>query len=334
MHTLRPIRSALALLVILVMATGCDGFDSGTDPNAPEDTETTVSFETDQISLTEESSPVEIVVTLNNPAGREVTGELLFAAGVSEAEAEDFNLPEENRVGENAFIAGTFSFPASAEDGATQTISLDITDSVENEDQEDGVFVFQNLQNASSGQTSSITIAIGAVQLINYDFADEEIDPLTVRTLSGNGWEVTSDSREPLSPFAQANAFGGNAASDTWLITESLNFNEFDGEVLTFVNAKNFDDGGVERGLKVLVSTNYDGSGDPTASQFTWVDVSDQVANFSGGGYDAVSSGEIDLSGSQFQGDEVYIAFQYISSGTGGGSSELWRVDNIVVTGQ
>lgn len=334
MHTLRPIRSALALLVILVMATGCDGFDSGTDPNASEDTETTVTFATEQISLTEESSPVEIVVTLNDPAGREVSGELLLALGVSDTGPEDFNLPEENRIGENAVIAGTFSFPASAEDGATQTISLDIIDAVENEDQEDGVFVLQNLQNASPGQNSQLTVAVGAIQLINYDFADEEIDPLTVETLSGNGWGVSSASQEPLSPFAEANAFGGNAPSDSWLITEPLNFNEFGGETLTFANAKNFDDGGVDRGLKVLVSTNYDGSGDPTSSQFTWIDVSDEVTNFSEGGYNMVSSGEIDLSGSQFQGDEVYIAFQYISSGTGGGSSELWRVDNIIVTGQ
>jgi hypothetical protein len=334
MHTLRPIRSILALLVVLVMATGCDGLDSGTDPNAPEDTETTVSFSTEQISLTEESSPVEIVVTLNNPAGREVSGEILFAAGVGDAEAADFNIPEDNRIGENAFLAAEFSFPASAEDGATQTITFDITDDVENEDQEDGVFVFQNLQNASTGQNGSITIAVGAVQLINYDFADEEIDPLTVETLSGNGWGVSSASQEPLSPFAQANAFGGNAPSNSWLITEPLNFNEFDGEVLTFSNAKNFDDGGVERGLKVLVSTNYNGTGDPTSDQFTWVDVSDQVTNYSEGGYNMVSSGEVDLSDSQFQGDAVYVAFQYISSGTGGGSSELWRVDNIVVTGQ
>ena len=331
MHTLRSIRSVLALIAVFMMATGCDVLDSGTDPNAAEDTETTVSFATGQISLTEESSPIEIVVTLNNPRGREVSGELLLALGVSETGPEDFNLPEENRIGENAFLAGEFSFPASAEDGATQTLTFDITDDVENEDQEDGVFVFQNLQNASLGQNSSITIAVGAIQLLNETFDDETLGTLTAVSVASNeNWETSSNGNPPNAPYAVCNGFRGNELSNDWLITRAFNFNEFEGETLTFLNAKGFDDSG-RRGLDVFVSTDYDGESNPTDDSFTWVDISDQVA-FSEGDFNFVSSGEIDLSGSQFQSDEVYIGFRYTQSGIE--NAAAWQLDNIVVTGQ
>jgi hypothetical protein len=149
---------------------------------------------------------------------------------------------------------------------------------------------------------------------------------------SNENWGTGSFSGEPLSPYAEANGFDANEPSNDWLIAPAINFNDYDGETLTFQNAKNFDDAGLDRGLQVKISTDYDGTGNP--EDFTWTDVSDRVQNYSTGGYEFVSSGEVDLSDTQFQGDAVYIAFQYETSGTGGGSTELWRVDNITVTGQ
>ncbi|MFO8099280.1 MAG: hypothetical protein R6T83_06605, partial [Salinibacter sp.] len=57
----------------------------------------------------------------------------------------------------------------------------------------------------------------------------------------------------------------------------------------------------------------------------------DQVT-FSEGEFEFVDSGAVDLS--SFQGSEVYVAFQYRSSGTEGGEAADWQVDNIVVSGQ
>jgi hypothetical protein len=149
-----------------------------------------------------------------------------------------------------------------------------------------------------------------------------------VNVSNGNAWGIgTFDGNA----YAVANGFGGSEPANTWLVTPALNFNNFDGETLSFRNAKNFDDEGLDQGLQVKVSTDYDGSGNP--ENFTWTDISDRVENYSGGGYTYVSSGAVDLADGQFQSDEVYVAFQYRSSGTGAGSTEEWQVDDIVVTG-
>jgi hypothetical protein len=331
MHTFRFLRLPALLLTAALLVVGCDGLDSGTAPTEATGGESnaTVAFETDNISITEESGEVTIGVTVTNPPNDTVAAEVLYADGASSTSPSDFGLESSRNVG-NGFVAGRVVFPDTATTGNTQTLTLDIADEEENEDQEDGVFVFQNVTNASVGGINELTVAIGAIEIFFNDFSSESIAPLSVVDVSnGNGWGVGSFEDNY---YAGANAFGGSEASNSWLITPALNFNSFEGETLTFRNAKNFDDGGIERGLQVKVSTDYDGAGNP--ENFTWVDVSDQVENYSQGGYEYVSSGEIDLSGSQFQGEEVYVAFQYISSGTGAGSSEEWQVDDIRVVGR
>jgi hypothetical protein len=117
-----------------------------------------------------------------------------------------------------------------------------------------------------------------------------------------------------------------------------MDFSAFTNESLTFISAVGFDDTGLDRGLDVLISSDYSGSGDPNAA--TWTDISSRVqfaqdsdkpgdSNFS----DFVSSGTVDLSDASFQGTEVYVAFRYTSSGTGQGDTEQWQVDDIVIEG-
>ena len=328
--TLLSSRRLAVLLAVLVLTAGCDGFDSGRAPNAPGAVESTVSFATESISITEEDSLVSLDVTISNPPGTEVSAEVLYADGASQTTPADFNLQDGTAVGQGV-VAGAVTFPDTATTGHTQTVTLDITDDEENEDQEDGVFVLQDVQGAAAiGETNQLTVAIGAIEIFFSDFSDEELAPMTtVNLTNGNGWGIGVFEGNA---YAGANAFGGSEPSNSWLITPALNFNDFEAETLTFRNAKNFDDGGLERGLQVKVSTDYDGSGNP--EEFTWTDVSDRVENYSEGGYTYVSSGEVDLTDSQFQGDEVYVAFQYRSSGTGGGTTEEWQVDDVRVVGR
>jgi hypothetical protein len=167
-----------------------------------------------------------------------------------------------------------------------------------------------------------------AENLLSVNFSDEELAPMTaVSVASNNDWEVSSQGDPPSAPYGVANGFGADEASNDWLISPALNFNNVQGETLRFLNAKGYDDSG-RRGLQVKVSTDYSGSGDPTNA--TWTDVSDQVT-FSDGDFNFVSSGGVDLSGSEFQGSEVYVAFQYRS--TGPNNAATWEVDNISVSG-
>ena len=329
MRTRFPVLLAF-LSAVAVFAVGCDGFDTGQAPDATTAADPTVSFATDNISLVEEDSPVEIAVTISDPPNDTVAVEVLYADGVSGTDPSDFGLEGNPSVG-SGVVAGTVVFPDTATTGNTQTLSLDIQDDVENEEQEDGIFVLQGVTNASIGTTNELTVGIGAIELFFEDFeSQEELAPLSVfNVTSGNGWSLGSNGGNS---YAGANAFGGSEASNSWLITPALNFDNFEGETLTFRNAKNFDDGGLEQPLQVKVSTNYDGSGNP--ENFEWTNVTNRVQNFSEGGYNYVPSGEIDLSDTQFQAETVYVAFQYQSSGTGEGSSEAQQVDDIRIVGR
>lgn len=121
--------------------------------------------------------------------------------------------------------------------------------------------------------------------------------------------------------FAQMNGFdGGIQENEDWLISPALDMDQYSDEVLTFENASNFS--GPD--LELLVSTDYDGTGDPNTA--TWTDLSDQVT-WSSSGYEYVDSGELDLS--SFTGTG-YIAFKYISNTAVDG--KLWQVDGITVT--
>ncbi|MCS3648876.1 hypothetical protein GGQ08_000170 [Salinibacter ruber] len=329
MSMLSSLRLPALFLAVALLVAGCDGFDSGTLPTqSTGGEEATISFATDNISITEESGTVTIEVTVTNPPNDTVSAELLYADGTSSTSPSDFGLGSSRNVG-SGYVAGRVVFPDTATTGNTQTLTLDIADEEDNEPKEDGVFVFQNVTNASVEGTDRLTISIGAIEIFFKDFEGGSLSPMTVfNVTSGNGWGTGTFENNS---YAVANAFGGSEASNSWLISPAINFNNFEGETLTFRNKKRFDDGGEEQPLEVKVSTDYDGEGNP--ENFNWTDVTDRVENLAQS-ESFVQSGEIDLSDAQFQASEVYVAFKYTSSGTGPGTSEEQQVDDVRVVGR
>ncbi len=73
-----------------------------------------------------------------------------------------------------------------------------------------------------------------------------------------------------------------------------------------------------------MVSTNYSGSGDPNAADWTAL-----TYVMSGGSWAWTESGAVDLS--SFAGSAVYVAFKFTSIDT---ESATWEVDEIVITGE
>lgn len=115
--------------------------------------------------------------------------------------------------------------------------------------------------------------------------------------------------------FAKMNGYGADEASNDWLISPKI---EFAGnQALTFETAKGYS--GPD--LTVLISTDYDGIGNPADA--TWKELN---ATFSSGSYTWTPSGNIDLSSYSSQG---YIAFHYTSTGTASGEAATWEVTNI-----
>mgnify|MGYP006426734365 CR=1 FL=1 len=166
-------------------------------------------------------------------------------------------------------------------------------------------------------------------ELLAEDFSDDALAPFTAFSVaSDKDWGTSSDDNPPNAPYAAANGFLGDEPSNDWLISPAIDMASAEDETLTFRTAKEFDDSG-GRGLNVLVSTDYSGSGDPTAA--TWTDISDRVTFATDLTF--TESGEIDLTDAAFQETDVYIAFQYESSGTGSEDTERWRLDDIALTG-
>jgi hypothetical protein len=325
-----------------VLVAGCDGFESGTPPDElTDDPGTAVSFAEGGFSAVESSGTVSIDVQINNPpGGREVVAEVLYADDTSSTSAADFNLPPSAAVSQpadeaNGFVAGAVTFPPDAEDGDVETIELNIQDDDDGEDRETGFFFLQQVQNATVGSPSNLSITIGAITVLSEDFSDEELAPFTAVSVASNeNWELGNPPVDN-APLAVANGFGGNEPANDWLISPAFNFNQLQDESLTFDNSKGFDDGGL-RGLQVKVSPDYDGESNPENEEFTWINVSDQVtfaqtSQQEGNFTPFIASGDIDLSADSLQSDETYIAFQYRSSGTGPGEAAAWQVDNILL---
>jgi len=111
---------------------------------------------------------------------------------------------------------------------------------------------------------------------------------------------------------------GENSACESWLISPALDLSATS-PVLSFRNTYNFSGDP----LQFLMSTDYSGVGDPNSA--TWTDMTAQVI-WSNGGFDWVSSGDINLS--NYTQPNVYIAYKYKGSSSDGST---WEVDDVQI---
>ena len=123
----------------------------------------------------------------------------------------------------------------------------------------------------------------------------------------------------------EANGYGGDEASDDWLISPAFDFEQTDLETLTFDTWTRYTDSGEPwPQVSVMYSTDYSGSGDPTTA--TWTELTGAILSPEDS-QQWTPSGAVDVSG--ISGAQVYFAFQYISNAPTSASS--WRVDNFAL---
>ncbi|MDG1475647.1 MAG: DUF5689 domain-containing protein [Vicingaceae bacterium] len=139
----------------------------------------------------------------------------------------------------------------------------------------------------------------------------------TTQVVTGPFNWITNDQGSSSHYAALTNYDNGNTASEVWLISPSFNFSNSTAQSLSFKNASNYNGPDIE----VYVSTNYDGASLPNTA--TWSQLS---ANLSGGGFEWVSSGIINLS--SFTGANTYIAIKYTGTASDG---KTWELDNIII---
>jgi len=329
------------LLAAALFLTGCDsGFAPGTQVDT---SDPTVTFSTDETIRSERDTTVSVTVTVESSPSSDVSVELLFAAGASTADTSDFDFGDVTPVGA-AFRVATLTFPAGAEgDAASQTLTYNVVDDTTETEDELAVFALQNASGANIGNNPAFRLTLSGEGTIEVFFEDFDAngpslgEMQAIDVASSANWESASFSGADNSPYAQANAFGSDEPADDWLVSPRLDLSEFNGANVSFISAVGFSDDGLdEPAISLLVSTDYDGES-TSPGDFTWQEVgdasifaaqSDRDGNFS----PFIESGDVDISDVAGE-SNVYIAFRYISSGTGGGSTEARQVDNIRVNG-
>jgi len=151
--------------------------------------------------------------------------------------------------------------------------------------------------------------------LTSVDFEDNTFgDWETVNVNGDQVWNINSYGNP--GNCGVMSGFDGQAyANEDWLISPSLNLDNYTNEVFTFDNAMNYT--GPE--MELHISSDYDG--DPSTAN--WESLSFDA---SGGNWDYVSS-EIDLS--SYSGT-INLGFKFTSTDS---ESATWEVDNLLVTG-
>jgi len=139
-------------------------------------------------------------------------------------------------------------------------------------------------------------------------------------------WACTTFGRDPNTPSASApygvqiNGFsGGNLPNEDWFISPSFDLSTYSFPLFSFWSRTAFNG----PGLKLLVSTNYSGSGAPSAA--TWTDLNAQFPAASSDVWTQTAG--LDLSA--YKGAKVYLAFVYTSTTTG---AARWTLDDIALT--
>ncbi|MEL6256489.1 MAG: esterase-like activity of phytase family protein, partial [Bacteroidota bacterium] len=205
---------------------------------------------------------------------------------------------------------------------STNTLSLDSADQIYLV-HPDGKTPISGRGNAPGIDEVPVTYSTTDSILVGETFGDGSngLGVMTqVSVLSDRDWFVDDFSGNW---FAEMNGFGGDTASNDWLITPALDLTATVNPVFSFVSTKNFSGGGFE----VLLSTDYDGVS-AAPDTFTWVDITGRLT-LSAGGFEDTPSGPVYLD--NYSSDTVYIAFHYTSTGGGGGEGALWQIDDIRV---
>ena len=135
--------------------------------------------------------------------------------------------------------------------------------------------------------------------------------------------------------YAQISAFGSNQATvKSWLVTKGVNLNSTTNEQLTFDTKAGFANGAT---LKVFVSTNYSGTGNPWAAGVTWTDITSQATLSPGqaSGYPTNFTGSGNISLNSYSGT-LYVAFVYEGADPAGTTTDkttTWQIDNVKIIG-
>jgi hypothetical protein len=169
------------------------------------------------------------------------------------------------------------------------------------------------------------TTSDGAVVVGFEDFELGTFGIMSTYSVSSNkDWEIVNfGGAENTIYFTQINGYQQDASSNDWIISPPVNFDAYENKTLSFYTQYKYGSEDATNYLKCLYSSDYTGTGDPTAA--TWTELSYTQPS----GEDTWTySGDIDVSG--ISGDAVYLAMQYYSED----DPRRWGFDQVIIWGE
>jgi hypothetical protein len=181
----------------------------------------------------------------------------------------------------------------------------------------------------------TLALVFAGVSLNAQTYFEEDFDGASLT--ANNSWSVYNVISNSFNHEWYQDVFSGNGRArvsnfdngsntneelESWLISPAIDLTGSNSPVLAFDNTKRFAGDDIE----LLISTDYDGSSDPS-SGFTWADFT-AAANFNSttGNWDMTPSDEVDLS--TYNGQTIYIAYKYYGSNSDGST---YQIDNIIL---
>jgi hypothetical protein len=183
----------------------------------------------------------------------------------------------------------------------------------------------EDIDYKTDGTPPVASASSGNTTVISLETFDSDLGEWTGYNVSGEqvwGWDSFG-----LPPgCAKMNGYAGGAvANEDWLISPALNLSGFETITFSFDHARNF---ASNEGLFVLVSTDYDGSSDPSTNG-TWADLTSMFTFPEGGGsWDFIPAGSADVS--MYDGTSTYFAYKYTSTDV---AASTWEIDNALISG-
>lgn len=158
----------------------------------------------------------------------------------------------------------------------------------------------------------------------NQEGFDTDLGNWTGYTVTGDQvWEWASFGIPP--GCAKMNGYDDGAQiNEDWLISPAIDLSTFATVFFSFDHARNY---ASNEGLFVLISTDYDGSSDPSTNG-TWNDVTSSFTFPDPGSWDFSPAGEINAT--EYNGANTYFAFKYTSAD----DASTWEIDNVLIYGE
>ncbi|MDA3813370.1 MAG: endonuclease, partial [Candidatus Cloacimonetes bacterium] len=178
-----------------------------------------------------------------------------------------------------------------------------------------------------------IHVSSASLPVVIFSESFENLIPewFIISLASNYDWERSDDTTNYTHPstvpdgewYMYANNYGADEVANDWLISPDIALTQFDDPYFHFEAWTKFSD--TIAGLEVFVSSDF--TGDPTTAD--WTIVTADLPSLNSDVWQ--NSGDIDLS--DFNDDEVNLAFQYTSTGTGTNNTTAWAIDNLMVMG-